>query len=78
MRFSKTTRVETAQSIITNWNKSAYVTIGTSLLPYKCPVADIVVLPLVINPRHQALVQIIHPKDQVKQYLLMIRIYIIT
>lgn len=36
-----TTRVITAQSIITNVNKSAYVTIGTSsLLLY--PVADII------------------------------------
>ena len=30
MRIKSTTRVITAQSIITNWNKSLYVTIGTS------------------------------------------------
>ena len=30
MRIMSNTRVITAQSIITNWNKSLYVTIGTS------------------------------------------------
>lgn len=41
MRVSEKTSVITAQSIITNVNRSLYVTIGTSSLLSKSPVADV-------------------------------------
>lgn len=41
MRVSEKTSVITAQSIITNVNRSLYVTIGTSSLLSKSPAADV-------------------------------------